>query len=184
LNTGELISNQITQPYLDKCGNLEMLKNRIMQKMVRERKRIIHNKIGIHNSMAIPPAGDNLRLAKVGTILRAVPNYMKREYYTDVAIQAENEGQNPFDRYGRIVLIISMNTSKLDSNEINEEEICYIKYYKIFKNVTSSGMLILEWESENEIFGIVNANCILRQVHIIKPKKEEDKFILNRHKYW
>jgi hypothetical protein len=165
-----------------KCPDIIRLKILTTQFLLSEdiNDYIPHERMTIHNTLAVPPFGFQRRYTKVGCAIRSNPEFHEKEAYSDVVIRAENEGEMEMDKYCKIFMIYSCTVKNKYDRDSRVENLCFVKYYEEVDMDETLGMPILEWKTGDETVGIIRVEQIVRPANVV-DRRINGKFYLNTH---
>ncbi|CAI5459735.1 unnamed protein product [Closterium sp. Yama58-4] len=148
------------------------------------------DQIQVRKGMAIPGDEDFTKYSSVTHYVRACPLFMKRPWYSDVAILGKERvtstdgtsSSKDVIWYARLLMIFVAEPEDPEAELADQRERAFVRYYNVSDEVHPSHCPVLLWEEPGNEYQVVEIDSILRVAHVVPVG--DNKFVLNSFKLY
>ena len=135
-----------------------------------------------YRSLALCP-GESSRYADTPMFIRATTNFHGKEWFGNVSIKMECEGEEEKTSYGQLRLLFRC-SMKLEMGKNISKELCLVRMYEEFGLHRYLKCTQLKWvEDSLESYKVIEIAAILKAIHIIPNFQRDGHFFLNTFKF-
>jgi hypothetical protein len=136
----------------------------------------------VYGSLAIP-SGNGARFGDWPMYARASHELHRKEWYSSIAIQMEDVGEEERTSYGQLRLLFRCSLLDVERNKVTKD-LALVRMYHYVKFNTTVECAELKWlETQTKAYVVIETTSILKAVQVVPHFVKVGFFFLNSFKF-